>query len=87
MIALPTVMDYSVWGGEKIRHKNAEFCNCTKASNWLRAHGAAECCSAEFFARWISAEKKKQTARVSGTEKHGMRVYRLKLKVFRMILF
>ena len=37
-----------------------------QASDWLRTHGAAGCCSAEFFARWI---KEKKTARVRDGEK------------------
>ena len=41
-----------------------------QASDWLRTHGAAGCCSAEFFARWI---KEKKTARVrDGETKMGI---------------
>ena len=50
MIALPTAMG----------RKNPQKCRVLQlhqASDWLRAHGAAGCCSAEFFAQWIKEKK------------------------------
>lgn len=47
-----------------------------QASDWLRTHGAAGCCSAEFFARWIKEKKSSPCERREKRfKKHILRMF------------